>query len=155
MAVAEEGHELLLTITASHQPDVPGLSRPQEASFLRSLGVSNAVALDDGSSPATVARLRPGGPLQLITQPSDAAGREVANGVGVFDAARGYENAHPHPSCPARGRPRSRWSNEWFSVMTTTTWSDGIASSTVPPGWPGRGKLSGSRVGAIIGRPKA
>jgi hypothetical protein len=46
-------------------------------------------------------------------------------------------------------------SNEWFSIATTTRWSNGIASSTAPAGWSGRGRLSGSRVGAMTDRLKA
>jgi hypothetical protein len=83
---AEQGNELFLTVTLGQLPGVPGLSLRQEAGFLRSLGVTDAVALDDGGSTTMVARLRPGGPLRLINQPSDGAPREVANGVGVFDA---------------------------------------------------------------------
>jgi len=86
---ADHGHELFLTVTAGQQPGIPGLSLPEEAGFLRSLGVASAVALDDGGSSTMVARLRPRGPLQLINEPSDGAEREVANGVGVFDAVHG------------------------------------------------------------------
>jgi Phosphodiester glycosidase len=85
---ADQGHELFLTVTVDQQPGIPGLALPQEASFLRNLGVDSAVALDDGGSTTMVARLRPGSPPRLITKPSDGAEREVANGVGVFDADR-------------------------------------------------------------------
>ncbi|HYB31626.1 MAG TPA: phosphodiester glycosidase family protein [Solirubrobacteraceae bacterium] len=87
--IADHGHELFLSVTAGQQPGVPGLSLAQEAGFLRSLGVASAVALDDGGSSTMVARLRPHGPLELINEPSDGPEREVANGVGVFDAGRG------------------------------------------------------------------
>jgi Phosphodiester glycosidase len=95
---ADHGHELFLSVTAGQQPGIPGLSLPQEARFLRSLGVSSAVALDDGGSTTMVARLRPGGRLRLISDPSDGTEREVANGVGVFAAVRrppgGFAAAH-------------------------------------------------------------
>jgi len=82
---ADDGRELFLTVTAGQLPGVPGLSLPQEAGFLRGLGVSDAVALDDGGSSTMVARLRPRGPLRLVNEPSDGTPRQVANGVGVFD----------------------------------------------------------------------
>jgi hypothetical protein len=85
---ADHGHQLFLTVTAGRQPGIPGLSLPQEARFLRSLGLSSAVALDDGGSTTMVARLRSGGPVRLINQPSDRTERDVANGVGLFNEAR-------------------------------------------------------------------
>jgi hypothetical protein len=36
-------------------------------------------------------------------------------------------------------------SKEWFSIITTTMWSNGSASSTVPAGRFGSGRLSGAR----------
>ena len=89
MGFADNGHELFLTVIAGRRRGVRGLSLPQEAGFLRSLGVSDAIALDDGGSTTMVARRRPGGPLRLVTVPSDGAERKVTNGVGVFDAAGG------------------------------------------------------------------
>ena len=85
---ADRGRELFLTVTAGPQRGVPGLSLPKEARFLRRLGVSDAVALDDGGSTTMVARLRPGGRLRLITKPSDGAQQKVTNGIGVFDTPR-------------------------------------------------------------------
>ena len=86
MGFADDGHELFLTVIAGGRRRVRGLSLPQEAGLLRSLGVSDAVALDDGGSTTMVARRRRGGRLRLITKPSDGAERKVTNGVGVFDA---------------------------------------------------------------------
>jgi Phosphodiester glycosidase len=86
---ADHGRELFLIVTAVQLPGLPGPSLPQEAGFLRSLGVASAVALDDGGSTTMVARLRPRGPLELINAPIDGAEREVANGVGVFEAGHG------------------------------------------------------------------
>jgi hypothetical protein len=83
----KDGRELFLTVIAGGRRRVRGLSLPQEAGFLRSLGVSDAVALDDGGSTTIVARRQQGGPLRLLTAPSDGAERKVTNGVGVFDAA--------------------------------------------------------------------
>jgi hypothetical protein len=81
---ADDGHELFLSVTVGQRPGVPGLTLPQEARFLRGLGVSDAVALDDGGSTTIVARL--GGRLRLINKPSGGTQRKVANGIGVFDA---------------------------------------------------------------------
>src|SRR5438309_8480107 len=39
-----------------------------------------------------------------------------------------------------------RLSKEWFSIITTTMWSKGIAALTVPAGRPGSGRLSGGRI---------
>jgi hypothetical protein len=36
-------------------------------------------------------------------------------------------------------------SKEWFSIITTTMWSNGIAAFTVPAGRRGSGRLSGRR----------
>src|SRR6185437_1310845 len=44
----------------------------------------------------------------------------------------------------------SRLSKEWFSIITTTMWSNGIASLTVPAGTFGLGRLSGGRTIAPI-----
>jgi len=49
--------------------------------------------------------------------------------------------------CPDCARPPSRLSKEWFSIITTTMWSNGIRSSTVPGGRVGSGRLSGRRRG--------
>ncbi len=49
--------------------------------------------------------------------------------------------------CPERCRAPSRLSKEWFSIITTTMWSKGSASSTVPAGTLGSGSESGLRTG--------
>jgi hypothetical protein len=38
-------------------------------------------------------------------------------------------------------------SKEWFSIITTMRWSNGMLASTVPAGWSGNGRLPGCRVG--------
>jgi hypothetical protein len=54
-------------------------------------------------------------------------------------AADGFELGADRAIAP------SRLSNEWFSIITTTMWSNGIASVTVPAGRLGSGRLSGTR----------
>ncbi len=50
---------------------------------------------------------------------------------------------------PSLGSAPSRLSNEWFSIITQTRWSNGMAPVAVPAGRLGSGRLSGVRRAAI------
>ncbi|MEV0081433.1 phosphodiester glycosidase family protein [Saccharopolyspora sp. NPDC050642] len=65
-----------------------GLSVRELADLIRSFGAADAVNLDGGGS-STLAARDPGQPRAVIKNvPSDGVPRAVANGIGVFSAAR-------------------------------------------------------------------
>jgi hypothetical protein len=51
---------------------------------MRTLGVTDAVDLDDGGSTTIVAQLPGDRGLTLLNHPADGSKREVANGIGLF-----------------------------------------------------------------------
>jgi len=75
---------MYLVATEGPQDGVPGLDLPQLASFMRSLGSTDADDLDDGGSTTIVARLPGDRGLTLLNHPADGSEREVANGIGLF-----------------------------------------------------------------------
>jgi Phosphodiester glycosidase len=81
---ADGGRTMYLVVTEGPRGGVPGLDLPQLAVFMRSLGVSEAVNLDDGGSTTIVARLPGHSGLTLLNRPADGAERPVANGIGLF-----------------------------------------------------------------------
>jgi Phosphodiester glycosidase len=78
------GRRLYLVATVSAHPETSGPSLTRLARFLVSLGVRDAVALDDGGSTTMVARLTWHGPLRRLSPSSGSPERPVANGIGVF-----------------------------------------------------------------------
>jgi hypothetical protein len=78
------GRTMYLVVTEGPRGGVPGLELPQLAVFMRSLGVSDAVNLDDGGSTTIVARLPGHSGLTLLNRPADGPERPVANGIGLF-----------------------------------------------------------------------
>jgi Phosphodiester glycosidase len=89
VGVSDGGWLLDLVVTVGADPERAGLSLHQLAQFLRSLGIQDAVALDDGGSTTMVARLRAHAALTLLNPPVDGTERAVANGIGVFAQAPG------------------------------------------------------------------
>jgi hypothetical protein len=85
---SDHGRTMWLVVTGSRERRVPGLDLTQLASFMRGLGVRDAVDLDDGGSTTIVARLPGQTHLALLNRPADGHERRVANGIGLFDAAR-------------------------------------------------------------------
>ena len=81
---ADGGRTMYLVATEGSRAGVPGLDLPDLASFVRGLGVSDAVDLDDGGSTTIVARLPRHAGLTLLNRPDDGAERRVANGIGLF-----------------------------------------------------------------------
>ena len=81
---ADGGRTMYLVVTGGARDGVPGLDLPQLAVFMRSLGVSDAVNLDDGGSTTIVARLPGHSGLTLLNRPADGPERPVANGIGLF-----------------------------------------------------------------------
>jgi hypothetical protein len=81
---ADGGRTMYLVVTEGPRGGVPGLDLPQLARYMRSLGVSDAVNLDDGGSTTIVARLPGHSGLTLLNRPADGLERPVANGIGVF-----------------------------------------------------------------------
>ena len=84
MGFANRGRVMYLVVTAGPQRGVPGIDLPELAWFMRTLGVSDAVDLDDGGSTTIVAQPRANGALTLLNDPADGSERPVANGVGLF-----------------------------------------------------------------------
>ena len=70
------GRTMYLVVTEGPRGGVPGLGLPQLAAFMRSLGVSDAVNLDDGGSTTIVARLPGHSGLTLLNRPADGLERE-------------------------------------------------------------------------------
>jgi hypothetical protein len=85
---SDGGRTMYLVVTEGPRAGVPGLDLPQLAAFMRNLGVSDAVNLDDGGSTTIVARLPGHAGLTLLNRPADGSEREVANGIGLFMASR-------------------------------------------------------------------
>jgi Phosphodiester glycosidase len=81
---AQNGRTMYLVATEGPLAGVPGLDIPQVALFMRSLGVRDAVNLDDGGSTTIVVRLPGHTGLTLLNRPADGSEREVANGIGLF-----------------------------------------------------------------------
>ena len=84
MGFANRGHVMYLVVTAGPQPGVPGIDLPELARFMRTLGVTNAIDLDDGGSTTIVAQPRKHAALTLLNDPADGSERPVANGVALF-----------------------------------------------------------------------
>ena len=82
------------------------------------------------------------------------------HGTTVFPRSSRFEYTAclvSEENCPTTSRRRSdseprRLSKEWFSIMTTTTWSKGMDGSGVPAGRPVSGRESGRRRRAPAGR---
>jgi hypothetical protein len=83
---SDGGRTMYLVVTEGPRAGVPGLDLPQLAAFMRNLGVSDAVNLDDGGSTTIVARLPGHAGLTLLNRPADGSERAVANGIGLFGA---------------------------------------------------------------------
>ena len=81
------GHVMYLVVTEGPRAGVPGLDLPGLAVFMRGLGVSDAVDLDDGGSTTIVVRLPGHAGLTPLNRPADGSERQVANGIGVFAAS--------------------------------------------------------------------
>ncbi|HYB30190.1 MAG TPA: phosphodiester glycosidase family protein [Solirubrobacteraceae bacterium] len=81
---ADRGRTMYLVATEGSRAGVPGLDLPDLATFVRGLGVSDAVNLDDGGSTTIVVRLPGRAGLTLLNRPDDGAERRVANGIGLF-----------------------------------------------------------------------
>jgi Phosphodiester glycosidase len=81
---SDGGRTMWLIATESHEVGVPGLDLPELASFMRGLGVREAVDLDDGGSTTIVSRLPGRSNLALLNRPADGSERRVANGIGLF-----------------------------------------------------------------------
>ncbi|MGE0438930.1 MAG: phosphodiester glycosidase family protein [Gemmatimonadales bacterium] len=76
------GRRLFLVVVDGRQrPDSDGMTLPELADLMRSLGASSAINLDGGGSTTMVAGLDS---LRIVNRPSDAAGeRPVANALGL------------------------------------------------------------------------
>jgi exopolysaccharide biosynthesis protein len=84
VGLSDGGRVMYLVATEGPQAGVPGFDLPQLASFMRTLGVTDAVDLDDGGSTTIVAQLPGDRGLTLLNHPADGSKREVANGIGLF-----------------------------------------------------------------------
>ena len=73
--------------TEGSRAGVPGLDLADLATFVRGLGVSDAVNLDDGGSTTIVVRLPGHAGVTLLNRPDDGTERRVANGIGLFATA--------------------------------------------------------------------
>jgi Phosphodiester glycosidase len=89
---ANGGHTMYLVATEGSRADVPGIDLTELASFMRGLGVRDAVNLDDGGSTTMIARLPGHAGLALLNHPQDGSERRVANGIGLFAVPAGADS---------------------------------------------------------------
>lgn len=85
---SDGGRTMWLVVTEAREVGVPGLDLPELASFMRNLGVRDAVDLDDGGSTTIVAHLSGRAHPTLLNRPADGRERRVANGIGLFATGR-------------------------------------------------------------------
>ena len=78
MLVAIDGRQPRLSI---------GLTRPQLAAYMRSLGAYQAMAFDSGGSVTMVVRLPGHSAPTVVNSPSDGRERRVADALLVFSAS--------------------------------------------------------------------
>ena len=64
-----------------------GMTQREEAEFLLSVGLYNAINLDGGGSTTMVAKKLGDTEISEINTPSDGSERRVTNGVGIFNSA--------------------------------------------------------------------
>jgi hypothetical protein len=81
---SDGGLTMWLVVTESGEVGAEGLDLSELATFMRGLGVKDAVNLDDGGSTTIVSRLPGRSSLTLLNRPSDGSERRVANGIGLF-----------------------------------------------------------------------
>jgi hypothetical protein len=94
---SDGGLTMWLVVTEGREVGAAGLDLPELATFMRGLGVRDAVNLDDGGSTTIISRLPGHSSLTLLNRPSDGSERRVANGIGLFAV---------HTGRGAVGRPR-------------------------------------------------
>ncbi|MFZ3573342.1 phosphodiester glycosidase family protein [Streptomyces sp. BH097] len=86
--IGDGGRKLILMALDGAPAYRTGMSMTEVAATMRSLGSSDAFSLDGGGSSTLVARA-PGAPSVTVrNHPSDPPERAVANGIGVFSAAK-------------------------------------------------------------------
>ena len=64
-----------------------GMTQQEEAEFLSSIGIYNAINLDGGGSTTMVAKRLGSTEIEEINTPSEGTERRVTNGVGIFNSA--------------------------------------------------------------------
>ncbi|TDC76015.1 phosphodiester glycosidase family protein [Actinomadura sp. 7K507] len=86
--VSRDGRRMFLVVADGRSDRSGGVTLAELASLLDKAGADAAVNLDGGGSSTFVARGRGEESVTVRNEPSDGTERAVANGIGVFAAAR-------------------------------------------------------------------
>jgi phosphodiester glycosidase len=88
VGISRDGRTMVLVAIDGRQPRLSiGLTRPQLAAYMRSLGAYQAMAFDSGGSVTMVVRLPGHSAPTVVNSPSDGRERRVADALLVFSAS--------------------------------------------------------------------
>ena len=154
-----DGRVVMATLDGQKAADVAlGVSWPQVASYLLSLGVKDAVLLDGGGSTAMAVRKPGDTQATLANTPSDIGERPVGNGLFVYSTepaagpakkasvhdgaalstAAGVASKVPAYATDKAGNPSSDKVQVTVKPSSLGTWADGVFTA----GTPGSGTLT-------------
>lgn len=87
VATTKDNKQMLLVTVDGRQVSSKGMTQPELANFLLSIGAYNALNLDGGGSTTMVSKDLGEEDLRIINSYSDPSPRGVVNGIGVFSNA--------------------------------------------------------------------
>lgn len=98
-AIAPDGRLFLVEVDGRQPEESVGVTRPQFAALMRSLGATEGLLLDGGGSSTLAVRRLGDGAANMVNSPSDGRERPVADGIFV------YSNAPAGPPVRLVARP--------------------------------------------------
>jgi hypothetical protein len=86
-AIAPDGRLFLVEVDGRQPEESVGVTRPQFAALMRSLGGTEGLLLDGGGSSTLAVRRLGEGAANMVNSPSDGRERPVADGIFVYSSA--------------------------------------------------------------------
>ncbi|ATY86176.1 hypothetical protein CVV65_15590 [Kyrpidia spormannii] len=101
VGLSADGRRMAMVAVDGRQPGRSvGLTRAEMASYLQTLGYTDAIGFDSGGSVDMVARLPGSSGVSVVNSPSDGHERPVADGLFVYSSLPPEPPAPPEPPQP-------------------------------------------------------